>query len=181
MCGKAALSLPAMNPKDRDEKDRLGEIRAAIDPARVADDAKLVFIGRARTPWTTRDDCPKNLRAARERGGQAWLEIDAPWRPGLNNLKVGDAIIVLTWFDRARRNLLIQAPQHRPEPAGVFAIRSPVRPNPIGLHVVALLGCDLEAGRLEVDALDCLDKTPILDIKPWRAGVDIPPSAGVGR
>ncbi len=181
MCSEAALSLPAMNQKDRDQKDRPGEIRAAIDPAHVAGDAKLIFIGRARTPWATRDDCPKNLRAARERGGQAWLEIDTPWRPGLNNLTVGEAIVVLTWFDRARRDLLIQAPQHRPEPAGVFAIRSPVRPNPIGLHVVGLLGCDVEAGRLEVDALDCLDKTPILDIKPWRASVDVPPPTRADR
>ncbi len=169
-----------MDQKDRDQKDRPGEVRATIDPARTADDAKLVFIGRARTAWVTRDDCPKNLRAARERSGEAWIEIDAPWRLGLSELTPGSAIIVLTWFDRAARDLLIQAPRHRPGPAGVFAIRTPVRPNPIGLHVVGLLACDQKTGRLDVDALDCLDQTPILDIKPWRSSVDVPPPAWAG-
>jgi tRNA-Thr(GGU) m(6)t(6)A37 methyltransferase TsaA len=158
-----------------DDKDRPGEIRAEIDPAAVSGDARLLFIGRARTPWKTRDDCPKNLRDARERGGRAWIEIDAPWRRGLSDLKSGSAVIVVTWLDQARRDLLIQAPRHSTKLASVFSLRTPVRPNPLGLHVVGLLGCDPESGRLEIDALDCLDQTPVLDIKPWRAGVDIPP------
>ena len=82
---------------------------------------------------------------------------------------------MLTWLDRARRDLLVQAPRHREAPAGVFSIRSPVRPNPIGLHVVRIISCDAGDGLLEVDALDCLDGTPMLDLKPWRAGVDVPP------
>ena len=176
MSPEAALSLAGMS-----HKVRAGEIPAPIDPAGAAGDAKLVFIGRARTPWKARDECPKNLREARERGGKAWLEIDPAWRLGLGGLKPGDAIIVLTWFDRAGRNLVIQAPRHRAEPAGVFSIRSPVRPNPIGLHVVGLVALDPRTGRLDVDALDCLDETPILDIKPWRGGVDVPPADWAGR
>jgi tRNA (adenine37-N6)-methyltransferase len=158
-----------------DKTDRPGEIRAPLDPAAMKPDAGLVFIGSARTPWQSREDCPKNLSEARERGGAARIEIDAPWRQGLSDLGAGDAIIVLTWFDRARRDLLIQAPRHRGSPAGVFAIRSPVRPNPIALQVVRILSIDPERGLVDVDALDCLDGTPVLDIKPWRAGVDIPP------
>jgi len=153
---------------------RPGEIRSALDPAGLPGDAKLVFIGRARTPWANREDCPKNLRQARERGGGARLEIDQAWRTGLRDLSAGEAVIVLTWLDRARRDLLVQAPRHRETPAGVFSIRSPVRPNPIGLHVVRLVSCDAETGLLEVDALDCLDGTPLLDLKPWRASVDVP-------
>lgn len=154
---------------------RPGEIRSSVDPKSQPGDAHLVFIGRARTPWTKREECPKNLRAARERGGHARIEIDRPWRPGLRDLVPGEAIVLLTWMDRARRDLVVQAPRHRETPAGVFSIRSPVRPNPVGLYVLRLIACDAEAGTLEVDALDCLDGTPVLDIKPWRAGVDVPP------
>ena len=154
---------------------RPGEIASPLDPASLPGDARLVFIGRARTPWTSREDCPKNLREARERGGGGWIEIDMPWRAGLRDLVAGEAIIVLTWLDRARRDVLVQAPRHRESGAGVFSLRSPVRPNPIGLHVVRLLSLDAEAGRLAVDALDCLDETPVLDLKPWRQSVDVPP------
>ena len=154
---------------------RPGEIPSPIDPARVPGDARVVFIGRARTSWRTREECPKNLQEARDRGGEAHLEIDEPWRAGLRDLSAAEAVIVLTWFDRARRDLLVQAPRHRETPAGVFSIRSPVRPNPIGVHVVRLLTCDAGMGVLRVDALDCLDRTPLLDLKPWRIKVDVPP------
>jgi tRNA-Thr(GGU) m(6)t(6)A37 methyltransferase TsaA len=157
---------------------RPGEIAAPLDPAALAGDAHLVFIGRARTPWKERADCPRNLRQARERQGDFLIEIDESWRAGLRDLQAGGAVIVLTWMHEARRDLLIQAPQHSATTASVFALRSPVRPNPIGLHVVRLLACDGEAGLLRVDALDCLDGTPVLDIKPFLAGVDVPPDGG---
>jgi tRNA (Thr-GGU) A37 N-methylase len=70
---------------------------------------------------------------------------------------------------------VIQAPRHRTEPAGVFSLRSPVRPNPLGLYVVRLLAQDVDAGVLSVDALDCLDGTPVIDIKPWLPGADVAP------
>jgi tRNA (Thr-GGU) A37 N-methylase len=78
-------------------------------------------------------------------------------------------------MDRARRDLLVQAPRHSTRPASVFSLRSPVRPNPIGVHVVRLLECDAETGLLRVDALDCLDGTPVLDVRPFLASVDVPP------
>jgi tRNA-Thr(GGU) m(6)t(6)A37 methyltransferase TsaA len=159
------------------ETERVGEIRAAFDPASLPGDARLVFIGHARTPWRDRDDCPKNLREARERGRTGRIEVDVPWRLGLRDLTAGGMIVVLTWLHRARRDLLVQAPRHREQTAGVFSLRSPVRPNPIGLHVVRLLACDAETGALDVDALDCLDGTPVLDIKPWIEGVDAPIAA----
>lgn len=158
-----------------DAKMRPGEVALAFDPAAAAGDAKLVFIGRAETPWPDRDSCPKNIRQARETGRPAALLVDPPWRPGLEGLAAGQAIVVLLWMHQARRDLILQAPRHRETPAGVFALRSPVRPNPIGLAVVTILEIDREAGRIVVDALDCADGTPILDIKPWIASVDLPP------
>jgi tRNA-Thr(GGU) m(6)t(6)A37 methyltransferase TsaA len=154
---------------------RPGEIRSPVDPASAPAEAGLVFIGRAPTPWSNRKDMPHNLRQARERGGGGQIDIAPPWRPGLKDLSPGSAIVVLTWFDRARRDLVVQSPRHSDETRGVFSLRSPVRPNPIGLHVVRLLACDAESGVLTVDALDCLDGTPVLDIKPWLSGVDVMP------
>lgn len=163
-----------------DGEIRDGEIRAARDPATLPADAHLVFIGRARTPWRDRADCPKNLREARQRPGDFQLHIDPHWRPGLGDIKPGDVILVLLWMDKARRDLVVQAPRHRPAPRGVFALRSPVRPNPIGLDIVRVSAIDAPAGIIAVDALDCFDGTPILDIKPWMEGADLPPALAGG-
>lgn len=159
---------------------RPGEVQAPIDPDDMAGDGKLVFIGRAQTPWKSREACPKNLGEARARAGSAAIAIDPDWRLGLRDLKAGEALIVLTWLDRARRDVLIQAPRHRDGTAGVFSLRSPVRPNPVGLHVVRVLSSNVETGIVEVDALDCLDDTPVIDLKPWRQGVDVLPDAASG-
>jgi tRNA (adenine37-N6)-methyltransferase len=158
-----------------DYDKRPGELALAFDPAKTADDARLVFIGRAETPWRAREECPKNIRQARERGRPATLALDPPWRPGLNDLAPGQPICVLYWMHEARRDLIVQAPRHREQPAGVFSLRSPVRPNPIALAIVKVLEVDAAEGRVVVDALDCLTGTPILDIKPWIASVDLPP------
>jgi tRNA-Thr(GGU) m(6)t(6)A37 methyltransferase TsaA len=154
---------------------RLGEIAAPIDPSTMPGDARLVFVGRARTAWADREGCPRNLREAREQGQAATIEIDAPWRPALRGLAAGDAIVVLTWMHEARRDLVVVAPRHREAPVGGFSVRAPVRPNPIGLHIVRIVGIDADAGLLTVDALDCIDGTPVLDVKPWLPTVDVPP------
>ncbi|SEQ41593.1 tRNA-Thr(GGU) m(6)t(6)A37 methyltransferase TsaA [Faunimonas pinastri] len=154
---------------------REGEIALPFDPAERTPDASLVFIGRARTPWDGRTACPHNMTQARERGAASLLEIDPEWRRGLRDIVPGPAIL-LYWMHEARRDLIVQAPKKRPEPAGVFSLRSPVRPNPIALAVVEIIACDAKTGHVEIDALDCLDGTPILDLKPWIAGIDIPPS-----
>jgi len=85
---------------------------------------------------------------------------------------------VLYWMDRARRDLVIQAPRHYGEPRGTFALRSPVRPNPIAASVVKLIGRD--GTRLSVVGLDCIDGTPLLDLKPYFASTDAVPDAVVG-
>lgn len=156
---------------------RPGEIALTFDPARVADDAHLRFIGRLRTPWS-RGNCPKNLREARETGGDFQADIDPLFRQGLQGLSAGMPVILLYWTGLARRDMIVLHPLHRETPTGVFALRAPSRPNPIAVAVVRLLTVDQAAGVLQVDALDAFDGTPLLDIKPWLPSVDVPPAQG---
>lgn len=153
---------------------RPGEVTFDRDTA-CYDDAGLVFIGSVRSIHRTRADCPKNLRQAREQGGNAHLDIDTPFRPALAGLAVGQAVHLLTWLHGARRDLALQTPRHAAEPRGTFALRSPVRPNPIGLHLVRITALDIPAGLVGIDAIDVLDATPLLDLKPYFESVDIPP------
>lgn len=154
---------------------RPGEVALGFDPARVADDVRLGFIGRLRSPWS-RGNCPKNLREAREQGGDFRVEVAPEFRPALAGLQAGQAVILLYWTGAGRRDALVLAPPHRDQPTGVFALRAPSRPNPIAVGVVRLLALDQKAGVLQVDALDAFDGTPLLDIKPWLPAVDVPPS-----
>ncbi|MBB4002331.1 tRNA (N6-threonylcarbamoyladenosine(37)-N6)-methyltransferase TrmO [Aurantimonas endophytica] len=154
---------------------RPGEVRFAA-PAPAYDDAGLVFIGRIRSPWAERSACPKNIGAARERAQPATVEIDAAFRPALQGLAAGAYVHLLTWLDRASRDLALQVPRHASGPRGTFSLRSPVRPNPIGMHLVRIEAIDAEAGILTIDAIDVLDGTPLLDLKPYLASVDAPPA-----
>ena len=83
---------------------------------------------------------------------------------------------MLYWIDRGRRDLIVQAPRHSPEPRGVFALRSPVRPNPIALAAVIIRSIDHETGIIGIDTTDAFDRTPVVDIKPWIEGIDVPPT-----
>jgi tRNA-Thr(GGU) m(6)t(6)A37 methyltransferase TsaA len=156
---------------------RPGEVALSFDPARTASDAQVRFIGRLRSPWS-RGNCPKNLREAREAGGEFRAEVDLPFRPGLLGLAAGMPVVLLYWTGLVRRDMVVLHPAHRAVPTGVFALRSPSRPNPIAIAVVRLLAVDPAAGVLEVDALDAFDGTPLLDIKPWLPSVDVPPAQG---
>lgn len=159
-------------------KTRPGDIRLPFDPADGPADAGLVFIGRIRSPWPDRDACPKNLREARARGGGAVVELDPIWRPAMLGLQDVAHLVLLYWMHEAPRDLIVQAPPHRPAPVGTFALRSPARPNPIAMAVVTVLALEPATGRVQIDAIDCVDGTPLLDIKPWLAGIDLPPGAG---
>lgn len=160
---------------------REGELALEIDPAALPGDGRVVFIGHVASPWTRREDCPKNIRAARETGRPATVIIDEPYRAGLRGLEGVSHVIVLTWLDRSPRNLIVQKPRHAPEAKGVFALRSPVRPNPVGLHVARLVSLDPDAGELTLEAIDVLDGTPVIDLKPYFATVDSIPDATVKR
>jgi tRNA-Thr(GGU) m(6)t(6)A37 methyltransferase TsaA len=160
---------------------REGEVELDIDPGTLAPDAGLVFIGRVRSPWTDRAECPKNMAAARETARPASIEIDQPYRPGLGGLETVSHLVVLTWLDQAARNLIVQKPRHAASPRGTFALRSPVRPNPVGVHIVRLMGLDVSTGVLDLEAIDVLDGTPIIDVKPYYASTDAIPDAITGK
>ncbi|ODT07055.1 MAG: tRNA (N6-threonylcarbamoyladenosine(37)-N6)-methyltransferase TrmO [Mesorhizobium sp. SCN 65-20] len=158
-------------------EQREGEVALARDLAAETDDARLAYIGRIASPWKLREDCPKNMNTARERGGGATVTVDAPYRSGLAGLAGFSHVVVLSWFEQAPRNLIVQKPRHATEAKGVFALRSPARPNPIGLHVARIVSLDVEAGTIELDAIDALDGTPVIDLKPYFASVDAFPDA----
>jgi tRNA-Thr(GGU) m(6)t(6)A37 methyltransferase TsaA len=151
---------------------RPGEV-AVSPPERF--DAQFYFIGRIRTPWKTRDECPKN---ARESEAICTIEVEDRWAQALTGIETCSHLLVLYWMDRARRDLVLQAPHHYKEPRGTFALRSPVRPNPIAASVVKLVRAD--GTTLAVVGLDCLDGTPFLDLKPYFASTDAVPDAVVG-
>lgn len=157
-------------------EQREGEIALPFDPG-TGSDAAIVFIGRVHSAWRERADCPKNMVAARESGQRASLKVDEAYRPGLIGLERASHAIVLTWLDRSARNLIVQKPRHAGAPSGVFALRSPVRPNPVGLHICRILSVDHEQGVVELEAIDVLDKTPLVDIKPYFASTDSIPDA----
>jgi tRNA-Thr(GGU) m(6)t(6)A37 methyltransferase TsaA len=151
---------------------RDGEVVAAL-PA--AFDASLYFIGRIRTPWQRREQCPKNPR---ESEAVCTVELDPRWMPALKGLETVTHILLLYWMDRSRRDLVLQVPRHYGEQRGTFALRSPARPNPIAVSVARLIG--IESNVLRVTGADCFDDTPLLDIKPYFASTDSVPDAGVG-
>lgn len=145
---------------ERQDAIRPGEVAVDLPPAT---DAGLLFIGRIRTPWTDRLACP---RQGRRDGPICRIELFDPWAGGLEGLEAFDAVEVLYWLDRSRRDLLRQSPKRDGATRGTFALRSPVRPNPIGTAVATLEG--IEGGTVLVRGLDCLDGTPLIDLKPDR-------------
>src|SRR5499425_2876139 len=135
---------------------RAGEIAIPL-PEKI--DAGVYFIGRIRTPWTRREDCPKN---GRESQVVCTIEVDPRYAEALTGVETCTHLLVLYWMHEARRDLVRQAPRHYNEPRGTFALRSPVRPNPIAASVVRLT--KVEGTRLSVVGLDCLDGTPLIDL-----------------
>jgi tRNA-Thr(GGU) m(6)t(6)A37 methyltransferase TsaA len=128
----------------------------------------LRAIGRVSSPLADRAAAPKQ---GDEGAPEATLEIGPEFELGLRGVGAGDELLVLTWLDRADREVLSVHPRgdsSRPE-AGVFATRSPDRPNPIGLHRVRVVAVD--GPRLRVADLEAIDGTPVLDLKPVLGGV----------
>jgi tRNA (adenine37-N6)-methyltransferase len=148
---------------------------------RIADElpseqAGILYIGRIRTPWTDRAACP---RQGRPDGPVCRIEVFPPWAPeALDGIEAFARLEVLYWLHLARRDLLRQAPGTDGRTYGTFALRSPLRPNPIATSVVELIG--REGATLLVRGLDCLDDTPLLDLKPERGAFrpPAPPTPG---
>jgi tRNA-Thr(GGU) m(6)t(6)A37 methyltransferase TsaA len=124
-------------------------------------------IGVVRSPLTDAAAAPKQGFLG---SPEAWIELDERFAAGLDGIAAGDEIMVLTWLDRASRDVLRTHPRDdRSNPErGVFSTRSPARPNPIGLHRVRVLEAD--GTRLLVGDLEALDGTPVVDIKPVLHG-----------
>jgi tRNA-Thr(GGU) m(6)t(6)A37 methyltransferase TsaA len=120
-------------------------------------------IGHLRSSLRDLNDAP---RQGFEGAPDAWLEIDPAFVQALSGVNAGDDIIVITWLDRANRELLEVHPRGNPENplTGVFNTRSPHRPNPLGLHRVAVR--ELSGTRLRIGPIEAIDGTPVVDIKP---------------
>jgi tRNA-Thr(GGU) m(6)t(6)A37 methyltransferase TsaA len=159
----------------------MGDDEFGIRPGEIAiqlpekTDAGVYFVGRIRTPWTRREECPKN---SRESDAVCTVEIDPRYAAALKGVESCSHLLLLYWMDKSRRDLVLQAPRRSSEQRGTFALRSPARPNPIAASVVTLL--QISDNRLSVVGLDCLDGTPLIDIKPYFASTDSVPNAVVG-
>lgn len=124
---------------------------------------ELRVIGRVESTLVDPAAAPKQ---AHEGAPQAWLVFDGAMADGLADLRAGDQVLVLTWLDRARRDVLVVHPRDDPAApeTGVFSTRSADRPNPIGIHETAILAVD--GTRVLVEQLEAVDGTPIVDVKP---------------
>jgi tRNA (adenine37-N6)-methyltransferase len=136
---------------------RVGELAMALP---LQTDAGIFFIGTIRTPWRTRRDCPK--RGSFD-GPVCSIVVGDRWRAALTGVDAYRRIQVLYWMHHARRDLVLQTPFGKAT-TGTFALRSPVRPNPIASSVVEVV--NVEGSTLQVRGLDCIDGTPLLDLKP---------------
>lgn len=137
---------------------RLGETTVPLPPSF---DAGLYFIGRIRSPWRTPAECPHRGDMT---GPLCQLEFDSRWSGALSGLELRPELQILYFMHLSRRDLTRQAPRRRPEPIGTFALRSPARPNPIASSRVALVA--VEGCVVHVRGLDCIDGTPLIDVKP---------------
>lgn len=150
------------DPNAADGGLRTGEVAV---PLPDGTDAGVYFIGTIRTPWRHRSECPKRGDA---NGPLCTIVVDERWRTALTGITVHKRIQVLYWMHQARRDLVLQTPFRTGQTTGTFALRSPVRPNPISYSLVELVA--VEGNVLHVRGLDCVDGTPLLDIKAEMVG-----------
>ena len=144
----------------RENEIREAEVAVTMPPPT---DAGLVFIGRIQTPWPSRLLTP---RQGRLDGPACRIEVFEPWVSALDGLENYERIEVIYWLHLSSRDLVRQSPANDGTARGTFSLRSPVRPNPLGTSVVRLVA--IEGATLLVRGLDCIDGTPLLDLKPDR-------------
>jgi tRNA-Thr(GGU) m(6)t(6)A37 methyltransferase TsaA len=129
---------------------------------------EITPVGRVESPLTERAQAP---RQGDEGAPPAWLVFEPEVEEAVRDIRPGTEVLVLTWLDRARRDVLVTRPRDDPQraPLGVFSTRSPDRPNPIGLHRVQVIA--VEGSRILVHGLEAIDGTPLVDLKPVLGGV----------
>ena len=145
----------------RENEIRKSEVAVTL-PATT--DAGLMFMGRIRTPWTSRMETP---RQGRVDGPLCRIEVFEPWIGALAGLVQYERVEVLYWLHLSRRDLVLQSAASDGASRGTFSLRSPARPNPIGTAIAHLVV--IKNAIVMVRGLDCLDGTPLLDLKPDRA------------
>jgi tRNA-Thr(GGU) m(6)t(6)A37 methyltransferase TsaA len=123
----------------------------------------LYPVGVVHSPLKHREEAPKQ---GSEGAPDAWIEVHPRFAGGLDGIGVGDEIMVITWFHQAHRDILKLHPRgdETMPLTGVFATRSPDRPNPLGLHQVTVL--EIDGNRLKVGPIEAIEGTPVVDIKP---------------
>ena len=144
---------------------RLNEVRKGerAVPLPADTDAGVYFIGTLRTPWSDRLACPRQGRAD---GPVCRIELTPPWDQALDGIAEFKRLEVLYWLHESRRDLTMQSPRNDGAVRGTFSLRTPARPNPIGTSIVKFV--KIEGNVILVRGLDCLDETPLLDVKPDR-------------
>jgi tRNA-Thr(GGU) m(6)t(6)A37 methyltransferase TsaA len=135
-------------------------------------------IGTLHTPWRSIGECPRNGRQP-DPAPVCRAIVHPEFVAGLAGLEGISHLILLYWLGQGPGAKLTFTPPFDPQPRGIFSTRAPFRPNPIGLSVVSFDGFD-EPGTLKVRYLDCLDGTPLLDIKPYLPTTDSEPNATMG-
>lgn len=136
---------------------------------------RLIPIGRIKSPFKKKENAPYQGKFAQE---ASEIEIYPEFEQGLKDVESCTHLIVLYWLHEAKRDVLLTKTPHDTEEHGVFATRSPNRPNPIGLSVVELLG--REGRLLRVLGLDAIDGTQVVDLKPYSVELDAVPHAKIG-
>ncbi|MEM9629881.1 MAG: tRNA (N6-threonylcarbamoyladenosine(37)-N6)-methyltransferase TrmO [Pseudomonadota bacterium] len=136
---------------------------------------ELTAIGRINTGFMTLDQCPGS---GRFNEGTSTIELKSEFAQGLHNIQMASHAIVLYWFDKANRNSLMRKTKPGEAQRGVFASRSPGRPNPVAVSVVRIIKHD--GSTLTVSGLDCLDGSSVIDIKPYCPEEDRMDDARIG-
>lgn len=154
---------PTAPPTDNAGKPAYTVYTPEQAPPRPGDSVSCTVIGTIETPYKRMEDCPNRHNKAEFL--PCTIRLAPEFAPGLDGLAAGGRALILYWFHRARRDM-VQLPVRegvRDKPAGVFSLRTPPRPNPIAAQEVDILA--VRDGELDVLGLDCLDGTPVLDIK----------------
>lgn len=151
------MSSPTTRPRD-DIRD--GE---KIVPLPAQTDAGVYFIGRIETPFASRKECP---RRGDMNGPVCTIHIFEPWQDALTKIAEHSHLQILYWMHLGSRDHVVQCPRHDGDGIGTFAIRSPNRPNPIASSIVSLV--EVRAHLIIVRGLDCVNGTPLIDMKPER-------------
>src|SRR5262245_58682449 len=162
----AADIVPAAHPRDKRRPRRStsgSQKEPSMSPEATPDSTVLRPVGVIRSSLKARSEAP---RQGSEGAPDAWLEVHPFAVEALEGLQVGDEIIVITWFHQAQRDVLKVHPRSDPRNplTGVFATRSPDRPNPLGLHPVTVRA--IEGTRLRIGPIEAIDGTPVVDLKP---------------